>query len=40
MISENESLKINKNFYKEYQKTIAYIERDKNELKLNYFKCP
>jgi hypothetical protein len=40
MISENESLKINKNFYKEYQKTIAYIERDKNELKLSYFKCP
>lgn len=40
MINENETLELNSNFNKEYQKTLSYIELDKKMLNLDYFKCP
>jgi len=38
-LENNHSLEINKNFLKEYFKTIAYIERDKKILGIKNFKC-
>lgn len=40
MIEQNETLLINENFKKEYQKTLDYIERDKKFLEMDDFKCP
>jgi hypothetical protein len=34
------SLELNRNFNKEYQKTLAFIERDKKMLGIKLFKCP
>jgi phage repressor protein C with HTH and peptisase S24 domain len=39
-LENDRSLELNANFNKEYQKTLAYIERDKKMLGLDYFKCP
>ena len=39
-VENNRSLELNTNFNKEYQKTLAYIERDKKELGITLFKCP
>ena len=39
-LENDRSLELNTNFNKEYQKTLAYIERDKKMLGLDYFKCP